>query len=66
FSQPTREGTTLKYSFQFPKQPGRVQVRLMDGESLLGEGEGLLSSRQEGQLVSSVALSPVKAKPGSR
>lgn len=66
FSQPVRDGSVLKYSFEFPNQPGRVRVRLLEGESVLGEGDGLLSTRQEGLLVGLVALSPVKAKSASR
>lgn len=66
FSQPVNGGTLLKYDFEFPNQPGRVQVRLLDGETVLAEGDGLLSTREEGLLASSVALAPVKAKPKSR
>lgn len=61
FTQPVKDGLLLKNSFDSAKQPGRVQVSLLDAQgAVLGEGEGLLSIRKEGLLTCSVPLAPVK------
>jgi hypothetical protein len=64
FSRPVSEGALLKYEFESLKQPGRVQVTLVDSaDKVLAEGEGLLAIRQEGLLAGAVPLLAVKAKP---
>jgi hypothetical protein len=63
FGQPVSDGNLLKYSFEALKQPGRVQVSLLDSsKAVVGEGDGLLSIRQGGTLTGTVPLSPVKKK----
>jgi hypothetical protein len=63
FSQPVSDGPLIKYSFEAVKQPGRVLANLLDQDGQpVGEGEGLLSLRGEGQLSSAVPLTPVKTK----
>lgn len=63
FSQPVIDGPLLKHEFEAVKQPGRVQVTLLDeSNDPLAEGEGLLSIRNEGLLTASVPLSPIRKK----
>jgi hypothetical protein len=64
FSRPVSEGSVLAYEFEALKQPGRVQVALLDKDNaVLAEGEGLLSIRQQGLLAGSVPLTAVKKVP---